>query len=378
MKVSVEKKRYLLENDLISGGGAEQVMKSLVDKLLREGHDVTVAVRKGNRKDFYKLYPREVKFYLLEFPWLDNVKRFTLRWALQRIRYTFFCIRRFWLNIQRFDIAVAMKEGPCMQDVALRKATTRYGWVHVDYRYIYWTKKYYQSVVDEVECFRQMNRVVCVSQAAAEGVVKTIGDPGNLVVCYNPIDAHIIREKATEKCQITRKEDRPLFVSVGRLAREKQFTMLLEVCNRLSKQYEFELWIIGDGPERNKLEKMIEQWDIHCVKLLGSQENPYSYMKQADCFVSTSVAESYGLAIQEALILGIPVLATECPAMWETIPEGSGMIVPNDPENLFHAMESVIQNREILECLCTNINARNDKKEWYETRLNEIYQTLEG
>jgi len=373
----MKKRKILIENDFISGGGAEQIMKVLVDRLTAEGYDVTVAIHRGNRREFYRRYPRRVTFQLLEFPWRDSVKRFTFPWILQRIRYTVFSASRFFFDRKRFDVAVAMKEGPCMQDVALRKAASRYGWVHVDYRYQYWTKTVFLSAAEEAECFRKMDRVICVSQAAADGVAETIGDPGNLAVCYNPINVEEIHRQAAETCPVCRKKDRPLFVAVGRLAKEKQYDMLVEACARLAEGYAFELWIIGDGPERERLEKMVERRNLSCVKLLGGQENPYPYVTQADYFVSASLAESYGLAIQEALILGVPVIVTECPAMWETIPEGSGLIVPNQAEALFQSMASVLNTSGGREPFQTAVNAGKSPEEWYEARLDTICHILE-
>lgn len=371
----MKKKRYLVENDYITGGGAENVMRNLVTLLLDEGHDVTIATWKGSKKTFYEIYPDTVHHFMVEFPWNDQVKRFTIQWALQRIRYMLFCIQGYILKHRLFDVAIAMKEGPCMADVVERRAKKHIGWVHVDYRHLYWTDCVFPSAEEEKKCFQKMDKVVCVSQTAADGVIQTIGDPGNLKVCYNPLNVAHIRGLA--QCNPVRKPGKPVFVAVGRLCVEKRYTMMLRVCNRLSTKYNFELWILGDGPQREELENSILAQRMNGVKFLGHQSNPYPYMKAADCFISTSKTESYGLAVQESLILGVPVLVTKCAAMIETVPQQFGIIVEDDEDAVYEAWEKLLMKPSILVEYRKVLENEKVYDTLYEDRIEAIRHVVE-
>lgn len=370
------KKRYLIENDLVVGGGAEQIMRLLVSKLLAEGHDVTVATCSGSKKMFYDNYPREVKHFLWEVPWCGNVRRFSLAWMRYRVRRMQVAMQRWILDHRRYDVAIAMKEGPCMRDVANRNVRKRYGWVHVDYRSLYWTKGTYSSAEEEMAFFRKMDNVICVSQAAADGVKLVVGDPGNLLVAHNPIDIDAIKAKSYYPCEVMRMEGKPLLVAVGRLVEGKRFDLLLEACACLSGRYDFEVWIVGEGDQRDALERMIAEAHFDFVKLLGHKDNPYPYIKQADWFVSTSVSESYGLAIQEALILGVPVVVTECPAMYETVEEKYGYIIDNNVEALVVTLEEILTNHAFALAKRAGAQEYSDKFESLSVRLNRIYQIV--
>lgn len=265
-----------------------------------------------------------------------------------------------------------------MQQALHYKAKRHVGWVHVDYRYLYWTKNSFSSAEAERLCMSAFDSIICVSEAARQSVKQTIGDPGNLCVCYNPIPVDQIREKARQCCTMVRKQDRMLFVATGRLASEKQHDMLLQVCAELAKKYQFELWLIGEGQKRKELERIINDNKLECVRLLGKQNNPYPLMQQADCVISTSKSESYGLVVQEALVLGIPVIATACPAMYETVDPRFGSVVPNDAQHILEEMEAVLLHPEQLMNRRINIEMHYSTNELWHSRLQKISDVLEG
>ena len=84
--------------------------------------------------------------------------------------------------------------------------------------------------------------------------------------------------------------------------------------------YAFELWILGDGEEREMLQHYICKKQLEdCVTLWGFQTNPYAFMTQSDLFVCSSISEGYSTAVTEALILGLPVVTTDCSGMNELL-----------------------------------------------------------
>ena len=366
-------KRILIANDILEGGGVENVLYNIVSFLITQGDEIYLLIPQCTQNDLDRLFGGYVKCYPSIRP-LKKVKRYTLRWFLDRAIYV--CQRyvyRLKLSRENFDVLIALKEGGTMKELSKVRAKKKIGWVHVDYNLCHWTKPFFMSNQHERKCMMRYDKVICVSKAAQDAVINTIGDPGNLCVKYNPIDFANIRIRTKAVCSIHKPANVLLFVSVGRLSYEKNYAMLIDICNDLSKSYLFELWIVGDGPQKSKLQEQIEVNGITNVRLLGAKKNPFPYLVQADVFVSSSRWESYGLAIQEALVLGKPVIAMKCPAIEETLNSKFGILTEPTQEALSEAIESILFDPTKLEKYRSSIQSEYKTEDLYEKRLREIY-----
>lgn len=365
-------RKIVIANDYLTGGGVENVLDNIVKKLIQEKYEVFLMIPNCNQKDIMQQFGENIAYYS-PMRKLKNEKKFSWRWFFDRglyiIQYQFYKIG---FAFQNFDVAIALKEGPTMIEMSKLYAKKRIAWVHVDYQYMHWTKNCYKSLKAEKKCMQKFEKVVCVSEAAKKAVIKTIGNPGNLCVRYNPINVSDIYQKAEMECTENKLINQILFVTVGRLSTQKNYQLLLDVCEELEKKYTFSLWIIGDGPLKEELKNKIEKCNIKSVKLLGMQKNPYPFIKMADVFVSSAEWESFGLAIQEALVLGKPVVAVKCPAVEETLNSKFGILVNNDRDALYTAMEQIIVDEELRKKIKNNIKNSYEIKGLYEKRLNDI------
>ena len=156
----------------------------------------------------------------------------------------------------------------------------------------------------------------------------------------------------------------------------KNFITLANVCARLSKEFDFELWIVGDGEQRSDIEHILNEAECSCVKLVGMQDNPYKYLKKADVLVSTSLGESYGLVIQEALILGVPVLSTRCPAIEECFDTRFGMLVDCNEEAIENGMRYILEHPECIDRFKSAIQNEYDVESLWDGRLKAIEDLL--
>lgn len=113
-----------------------------------------------------------------------------------------------------------------------------------------------------------------------------------------------------------------IIVSVGRLRPEKGFQTIVKALKELPKKYK--LLIIGDGPEKNRLEMLSKSLAIHDrVYFAGNKNNVESYFKAGDLYVSASQSEGFGLTIIEAAAAGLPILASDIPAFREILPKSA-------------------------------------------------------
>jgi glycosyltransferase involved in cell wall biosynthesis len=149
------------------------------------------------------------------------------------------------------------------------------------------------------------------------------------VVIYNPVDVQRVEKLATESINI--KYD---MVAVGRLDPQKDYATLLKACSILKqKGTKFSLAILGDGKLKDQLANQIKQYNLDgSVFLLGHVKNPYPYIIGSQYLISSSLYEGFSNVIIEALCLGTPVIATDCPGgNKETIDVSNGYLcMPSD------------------------------------------------
>ena len=369
MNCGVNMKHLFFMSDLVAGGGAEMVLHDVV-KHLHDRYKITVMTYDNNRSLAKETFPDNVKYIpaRIHNPYS---RRNPLRYAISLCNR----IRTFWIRKIAYDVAIANKEGPCMLYVSKMNAKKKLAWIHTDYTYLHWTRNFFEEG-NEFACMQLFDRIVCVSNAAMNSVRNVIGDPGNLCVRYNPMDVEKIRQNAAENIPLATDMTRPVLVAVGRLAKEKNLTTLTRVCARLSKEFAFELWLIGDGPEREDIEQILQSENCTCIKLFGMQNNPHKFMRHADLFVSSSLCESYGLAIQESLILGVPILTTTCPAIEECVSNDFGIMVDCDETSIENGLRYILEHPECLPLYKQKIRASYAAENLWLPRLQKIEELL--
>lgn len=358
----------LIINDLITGGGVEVILKELVFYLYENNYNISVMTLENDKDKFYNNFPLNVNYSSCNFL-INTYKKYTFKWLIKVFVNK---LSPLYFSLKKYDIVIALKEGLSMKIGMHIRGEKKYGWVHVDYNYMYWTKGCFGSKTNEIECMRKYTEVICVSTAVKNSIINVIGNPNNLCVRYNPVNYKHIDKVKTESINLIKDKNQLLFIAVGRLDKIKNYSMLVDIVHRLNGKYEFELWIIGDGNERQEIEKKILDYKIENIKLLGIQDNPYKFIKEADCFISTSICESYGLAIQEALILGVPVIAVRCPAIEEVFDNRFGLLVELDENSIYDGIERVIKNPQKLEYYKRNIKKNYKKEGLYLERLKKI------
>ena len=373
--------KILICNTNIYAGGAESVLRDLVNHLLTRGHDITILASPQNKNDLSTAFKSDVRFVRLRCPQVKNCHNI-LSNCLNSLISKFVRVNSaLWLKFHRFDVGIAFLEGLTTRDGVNIRANRKFAWVHCDLEYyhnIQCYKDVFPSVVEERKAYERYDKVVCVSETARKGVIKAVGDLGNLCVRYNPINWKKIQAMAQEPCPLKKDMFRPLIVSVGSLTHVKNYGLLLGACNRLKDKCAFDLWIIGKGSEENKLKEYIELQKLDNVKLLGFQKNPFNFLTQADLFVSTSTSESYGLAIQEALILSVPVVAVNCPGVAETFDKRFGVLVENSAEELASKIYELLTNSLKLESLRKIIKENYPLESLYDDRMKKICELIEG
>lgn len=368
------KKEVLIINNNLVSGGVEKTLQSLVEELLARNCRVTLYSTQGSAAQAEEYYPGAAAFRPYPF-WYAEAKRFTPKWFRSRFCRVFF--ERFWLRLKKWDVLAAFKEGEDMLLASALRADRKTAFVQTDFGHFHWTEYCFRSHEAERRCMAGFDGVVVASRAAGRGLCDAIGDPGNLSVVYNPINHAQIEQKARQH-RPERPEGKTLLVSVGRLSAVKRFDMLIDICNELSADYPLELWIVGGGELEEELRQKLSREDIGCVRLLGQQDNPYPYISCADWLISASMTESYGISLQEALVLGVPVISCACPAIKENVSGDWGILCGMEKEELKAAIEGTLKDTGINARLRENIARGFDKERLWQQRLDKMCAFILG
>ncbi len=166
-----------------------------------------------------------------------------------------------------------------------------------------------------------------------------------LAVIHNPVDADSIRAKTDAALRpALARNDQRLFVGAGRLVDQKGFDRLIEALASWKARDDWRLVILGEGPDREKLQELIDKYGLHQISLAGFQSNPWAYYAAADAFVLPSRHEGLPNAALESLAMGTPVIASASAGGIHEIAEKSlkdTMFIAKDMDQLVACMNNI-------------------------------------
>ncbi len=189
--------------------------------------------------------------------------------------------------------------------------------------------------------YPRADALVAVSSDVLQDLLATTRvrlNPSRTRVIPNPMDGErIVRLSAEPAAHPWLRDKRtPVVHSVGRLARQKNYPLLLRAFARLRRKTDARLLIAGEGGERRRLELLAGELGIRDrVDFPGYTANPYALMARSDVFALASEEESFGLVLGEALCCGVPVVATDAlgGGPRNILENGTyGILVPRDDE----------------------------------------------
>ncbi|MFB5282767.1 glycosyltransferase [Peribacillus sp. Hz7] len=339
------KKKILFLITSLGGGGAEKVLIDLVKNLDPLKYEITVQTVL-DEGIYIKQLPKHVKYKTI-IKQKNKYKRSILIRLFYYILSPKFIYEKYIKS--NYDIEIAFLEGICTKFISAstNKNAKKYAWIHTDLSNQFAIKKVYNSFKSIVSSYRQFDEIMFVSESAKEGFKKRFGYFENTRILYNIVDPKQIVEKG--KLDIPEKSTKDKFriVTVGRLVKEKGYDRLLEVHKSLINEgFKYELWIIGDGIEKNSLINFIETNNLNeNVKLFGFQKNPYRYMSKCDLFVCSSRVEGFSTVVTEALILKLPIVTTNCSGMNELLGNGEyGVITENSTDGLYKGLKNILSD----------------------------------
>jgi glycosyltransferase involved in cell wall biosynthesis len=183
---------------------------------------------------------------------------------------------------------------------------------------------------------RRASAHVAVGERSARAVERAVGlPPGSVRTIHNGVPD-------TQVEPLPRIVDGPVIGSLGRLSPEKGYDLALRA---LAEIPEATLVLVGDGEERARLELLAQELGVaERVRFVGWVDEPRRYLAGFDVFVLASRTEGFPLAVVEAMLAGLPVVATDVGSVSEAVQDGvTGYLVPaEEPRALADKLRAVL------------------------------------
>lgn len=235
----------------------------------------------------------------------------------------------------------------------------------------------YESVMRIRDSLCRYNRIICVSEMAAQSFREITGVSENVCVHYNPLNSDNVRMLAQEPLDLPM--DLPIICAVGRLAPEKGYERLIRIHKKLwDKGVHHRLVIVGDGPLMEVLKQIVRETETQdTVLLAGYQKNPYPYMRKSRFLVCSSYTEGLPVTVMESLSMGIPVVSA-LPSIAEVFgDEACGIITENDDASLENGINKMLTEDQFYDqiklaaqrrsgCFDGSVMIRDIEKEYFE------------
>lgn len=259
-------------------------------------------------------------------------------------------------RLENYDLAISYSQDVgwntistgCNQFVLEKvNAKTKIAYIHCDYENF----GGYDSRQEKE--YNKFDKIICVSNGCKNSFKKMFPNLENkCFVCENFTNVDEINKKIINGC-INYNSKYINFVTVCRLSEEKGIIRTTNVLARLKKEQNtnFKWIIVGDGPDRFKIEKIIKENDLSDnIHLVGRKSNPFIYIKNADFFLLPSFHEAAPMVYGEAIFLGVPVVTTNTISAKELIEDRNyGIVCENSEEGIYIALKNIFNGNVKLE-----------------------------
>ena len=375
-----KKKRILLVYyKLFKPGGLPRVFTNLANELVENGYDVDILLMMREQADFYPVHPKIKRHNIDTFShWAWKICEFNIKYLkfIPKIRninaYIYhigvFLMLRNWMrkNHQNYDTIISAWY-KLSSFLALNKKASKktIAWEHVTYEtggllFKDTLRRYYKN----------LKGIVCINSPAIEHYKQ-----------YNKtyFIPNIIGEPFENQEKINFKDKENFISFVGRLDREKNVIALLEIFKKANVSKDWKLQIIGDGNEKNNLEKFVEENQLQDrVIFYGTKtsEEILKLLRRSKIFGFTSLKEALPTVLVEAMFCSNAIISYNCnygPS--DIVKNNSGFLIDvNNKEDFIQKLEMLTNSDEKLEKMMEN--ASKEAQNWKQNEILKKWQEI--
>ncbi len=370
------KKKVLFVATSLYNGGAERSLVNLLNELVEYDYDLDLLLFRKEGMFLEQLSPKvnvispsDAVTRLYGPVWKSGKYCFTKivgtlissfktskKYAMRAYRWMHFYKKAIGKIEGHYDIAVGFFVGECTYLVTdAIDADRKIGWVHTHYGNAGCDPRYDRVVYGKIDS------IATISEECAESLRSIFSDNASKVVSIpNIISAEAINSKADAFYPKEYDSNVIKILSIGRLIPLKGFDLAISAADILRKSgYKFKWYLVGNGLLEKELKKQVNTLqleDTFCI--LGSRDNPYPYIKNADIVVQTSRYEGKSMVLDEAKILGTPIVTTNYETVYDQICDGKeGIIVNMDPQGIADGIKALIDDSDRMQAIKDSLKA---------------------
>ena len=374
-----KKKILLIYYVLFNPGGVARVMTNLANELVEQGHEVEILLLTSKTDAFYSLN-KNIKIHTADMfsHWAWGICEFNVKYLkfipkIQNINSYIshigvYLLLKNWLlkNHQNYDTIIS-----CWYKISSFLGTFKniaaktIAWEHTDYNVGGWL---YDKKLRKF--YKNLKGIVCINTPSVQyykHFSKTSFIP------------NIIGEPFESKSFIPSESKENIISFVGRLDKGKNVGELLDIFEQSNLPKDWILQIIGDGVERNNLEKYVKDKGLDAnVCFLGSKniDEISKLLDKSKIFVSTSLKEGLPTVLVEAMFCSNALIAYDCnygPS--DIINENNGFLIPLGDKKIFREkLEYLIMNQDIYNNL--NKSSYEESQKWKKGKILEKWTEI--
>lgn len=358
-------------------GGVPRVVLDLLRNLPKDKFDFTLMLNLY-QGELVKDIPTDIKLIVIEkgreqMSSNSLIQKMQLVWRRLKIEfYNKFPSVLYGLKVpEKYDIEVS--PGYAEFDMVLNspdKKSRKIGWFHTDVGY----DNDQQRVLSRIEKMKRFDFMIFGSKQTRQVIddLYQVKYPKSRVI-YNVIKVDEVLKKA-KLFEYSYDTEVPVFSSMGRLHHRKGYHTLMKVHKRLLDDgFQHKIAVIGGGNEMENLKNQCKELHLEdSFLLLGSQTNPYPYIKASNYFILPTQSESYPLVIGEVMCMQKPIISTNVGGISEMIEDGiDGVLIKYDEQEMYDSMKIFMTNSTLVSKIVDGTaNAYNKFDE------NEIYRQV--
>ena len=345
---------FLIPN--LAHGGAEKVLVNLANNMDKTKFDVTVQTLfdVGVNRQYLN---SDVK-YIGGFKRMPRGNTYVMKLFSPEKLYKYF-IR------DDYDIIVSYLEGPTARIVSgcTNPNTKLVSWIHIEQHTKELASKSFRSYKEALDCYSKFDRTVCVSDTVKDDFESIFDTKKPVEVLYNTNESEKIKKLSDEQVDdVDFSKDTINIISVAKIVPSKGYDRLMKIHKKLiEKNIKNHIYILRIGEEKEKYEKYLTENNLtDTFTFLGYRDNPYKYVKKADLYVCSSRREGFSTAVTEALIVGTPVVSTNCSGAYELLGENNeyGIVTENNEDALYEGIKKMLTTPNLFEAYAAKAKER--------------------
>lgn len=322
-------KRILFCASGLGVGGVEKVLLQILKKINLKNNEIKLSLNNGN-EDFFEhelppkidykyMIPKSICLKTREF---KNLKQknfvYGLHYSFMLWYEKILSNTEFKKYSRGFDVIIDFKSGDNLKKI-YKKKCKKIVWLHGEIDNL---KKYKKNKEKFIKQLESIDKVVVISDDMKKKLLEKFPQfEKKIIRIYNPFDFQEIRNKAedlseenSENLELMLKKE--YFCKVARLdLKSKDFVTLFKGYKEFSLENSlYELVIVGDGPDRDEIKKIIKDMQLEDkVHLIGNRKNPYPWIKNCKILIQSSFFEGLPTVLIEGLILEKNIISSDCP-----------------------------------------------------------------